>query len=167
MNNQKTDNAEELKEVMRLLPYPVTVITAAAGERKRGITIGSFTSLSMDPPLVSFNVTRDSQMHEILEEAVWFVVHIPGSGQQELCTRFALPDQGDEEQFENIQYQQDQSYPPVLEGVIAEIHCSIHKLIEAGDHSIIIGNVESIKRNREELSILYCNGAYQTLKIDD
>ncbi len=167
MSNQKTDNAEELKEVMRLLPYPVTVVTAVASNRKRGITIGSFTSLSMNPPLISFNVTIESQMHEILVEAERFVVHIPGSGQQELCTRFAIPDQSDQEQFEGIQYEQENNGPPVLDGVIAEVHCKVYKLIEAGDHSVIIGEVESIKRNREELSILYCNGAYQTLRIDD
>jgi 3-hydroxy-9,10-secoandrosta-1,3,5(10)-triene-9,17-dione monooxygenase reductase component len=167
VGNQKSDNAEELKEVMRLLPYPVTVVTTAAGNRQRGITIGSFTSLSMEPPLISFNVTKDSQMHELLEIAEQFVVHIPGSGQQEICTRFALPDQSDEEQFQGIRFKQSENKPPVLEGVIAEIHCSMYNLVEAGDHSIVIGKVESIKRNREELSILYCNGAYQTLRIED
>jgi 3-hydroxy-9,10-secoandrosta-1,3,5(10)-triene-9,17-dione monooxygenase reductase component len=167
VGNRKSDNAEELKEVMRLLPYPVTVVTTVADNRQRGITIGSFTSLSMEPPLISFNVTKDSQMHELLEIAEQFVVHIPGSGQQEICTRFALPDQSDEEQFQGIRFKQSENKPPVLEGVIAEIHCSMYNLVEAGDHSIVIGKVESIKRNREELSILYCNGAYQTLRIED
>jgi 3-hydroxy-9,10-secoandrosta-1,3,5(10)-triene-9,17-dione monooxygenase reductase component len=167
VGNRKSDNAEELKEVMRLLPYPVTVVTTVADNRQRGITIGSFTSLSMEPPLISFNVTKDSQMHELLEIAEQFVVHIPGSGQQEICTRFALPDQSDEEQFQGIRFKQSENKPPVLEGVIAEIHCSMYNLVEAGDHSIVIGKVESIKRNREELSILYCNGTYQTLRIED
>lgn len=151
---------------MRLLPYPVTVITSAVGERKRGITIGSFTSLSLDPPLVSFNVTEDCQMHELLEAAERFVVHIPGAGQQELCTRFALPDQSEDEQFEGINYRQESGYPPVLDEVIAEVHCKMYRLFTAGDHSIVIGEVERIKRNREELSILYCNGAYQSLVIE-
>jgi 3-hydroxy-9,10-secoandrosta-1,3,5(10)-triene-9,17-dione monooxygenase reductase component len=166
VSNQQQDTAGELKEVMRLLPYPVTVITAVAGGRKRGITIGSFTSLSMDPPLISFNVTTDSQMHELLAEAVRFVVHIPGAGQQELCMRFALPDQSDEEQFDGLSFKQDKGGPPVLDGAIAEIHCTRFRLIPAGDHSIVIGRVERIKRNREELSILYCNGTYQTLETD-
>jgi 3-hydroxy-9,10-secoandrosta-1,3,5(10)-triene-9,17-dione monooxygenase reductase component len=104
-------------------------------------------------------------MHELLESADKFVVHIPGAGQQELCTRFALPDQSDEEQFEGISYTQTAGFPPVLDGVIAEIHCRIFRVLEAGDHSIVIGEVERIKRNRDELSILYCNGTYQTLEI--
>jgi len=151
---------------MRLLPYPVTVITTVSGERKRGITIGSFTSLSLDPPLVSFNVTGDSQMHELLEEAERFVVHIPGAGQQELCIRFALPDQSDDDQFKGINYSQKPGYPPILDKVIAEVHCKMFRLFKAGDHSIVIGEVELIKRNRDELSILYCNGDYQSLKIE-
>ena|GEM_PF-332661 len=166
VSKQQQESAEELKEVMRLLPYPVTVITAVAGDRKRGITIGSFTSLSMDPPLISFNVTNDSQMHELLADAKQFVVHIPGAGQQELCTRFALPDQSDEEQFDGLSFKQDNGGPPVLDGVIAEIHCTKFRLFRAGDHSIVIGRVERINRNREELSILYCNGTYQNLETD-
>lgn len=166
MNLKQQENAEELKEVMRLLPYPVTVITVAAGKRKRGITIGTFTSLSLDPPLVSFNVTSDSQMYELLEMAERFVVHIPGAGQQKLCTRFALSDQSDDEQFEDISYNQKPGYPPILNHVIAEIHCNIFRLIKAGDHSITIGEVDLIKRNRDELSILYCNGTYQSLEME-
>lgn len=151
---------------MRLLPYPVTVITAIAGNRMRGITIGSFTSLSMEPSLVSFNVQRESQMHMIIEKADRFVVHIPSAGQQELCSRFALPDQNDEEQFEGVDYTIDEGFPPVISDTIAVIYCRIFKIIETGDHSLIIGEVEQIKRNREEPSILYCNGAYQSLEID-
>jgi len=166
VNSKKQETAEELKEVMRLLPYPVTVITTVSGKRKRGITIGSFTSLSLDPPLVSFNVTSDSQMHELLEGAERFVVHIPGAGQQELCTRFALPDQSDEDQFKGVSFRHKHGYPPILENVIAEIHCTMFRLFKAGDHSIVIGEVEWIKRNRDELSILYCNGAYQSLEIE-
>jgi 3-hydroxy-9,10-secoandrosta-1,3,5(10)-triene-9,17-dione monooxygenase reductase component len=160
------DNAEELKAIMRLLPYPVTVITARAGGRMRGITIGSFTSLSMEPTLISFNVTRDSQMHTVLEQADRFVVHIPGSDQQELCTRFALPDQTDEEQFEGIDYSIENGFPPVIDNTIAEIYCRMFKIVKAGDHSLIIGEVEQIKQNREEPSILYCNGAYQSIDLE-
>lgn len=167
VSKQQQDPAEVLKEVMRLLPYPVTVITAVAGGRKRGITIGSFTSHSMEPPLISFNVTIDSQMHELLAKAERFVVHIPGAGQQELCTRFALPDQSEEEQFDGLSFKQENGGPPVLDGVIAEIHCTMFRLFQAGDHAIVIGRVERIKRNREELSILYCNGTYQTLETDE
>ncbi len=151
---------------MRLLPYPVTVVTAAYGKRFRGITIGSFTSLSLQPPLVTFNVNCESQMHSLLEDADRFVVHIPGEDQDEICSRFALPDQEDAEQFEGLNYTREPGEPPVLSDVIAELHCTMFRMFRAGDHSIIIGSVERIQRNREEPSILYCNGAYQALKLD-
>lgn len=105
-------------------------------------------------------------MHTVLEQADRFVVHIPGSGQQELCTRFALPDQTDDEQFEGIDYSLEEGFPPVLGNTNAEIYCKMYKIVKAGDHSLILGEVEQIKQNREEPSILYCNGSYQSIDIE-
>lgn len=160
-NQQKI--AEELIGVMRLLTYPVTIITTAAGDRKRGVTIGSFTSLSMDPPLISFNVIKASQMHEVLDQAEQIVVHVPGIEHKDLCSRFAIPDLEDHEQFREVDFIGEEGDPPVLDGMIAEIYCKIHHHVEAGDHTIFIGFVEKVKRNRDDPSILYYDGEFLSI----
>ncbi len=159
----KSKQAEELVKVMRNIPFPVTVMTTAAGDEQRGITIGSFTSLSMDPPLISFNLDRNSRAHDLFSDASHFVVHIPGPDEQELCRHFAQPDLSGDEQFEEYEYQPNAHGIPVLKGNSAVIHCKKFRQIAAGDHSIIIGEVLEIERNREEAAILYMDGKFRSL----
>src|SRR5690554_4460611 len=113
--------SDKLVRVMRHLPFPVTIVTTSDGETMRGATIGSFTSLSLKPPLISFNVIRNTGLHDIITQAGRFVVHFPGYSQRDLCTRFSIPDLDEEEMFQGLDYQRRQGYPPVLNGMIAEI----------------------------------------------
>lgn len=160
----RSNEADKLIRIMRQLTYPVTVVTARAGSRVRGITIGSFTSLSLDPPLISFNVACDSQMHELFEQASSFVVHFPGASQEALCTRFALPDQSDEEQFDSIELDKtDPTAPPLLAGVNSRLHCRLEELKPTGDHSIVIGRVIRSELLREGPAILYMEGQYRSM----
>lgn len=154
------NRAKDLINVMRQIPFPVTIVTASNGTSARGITIGSFTSLSMEPPLISFNVEKESQMHEVLQESSSFVVQIPHADQQELCTRFALPDQSDEEQFDGLAYRLSEKGVPVLDDVVAVLECTPYKQVEAGDHTLIIGKVERVEILKNDPAILYLNGVY-------
>ncbi|NNE36302.1 MAG: flavin reductase, partial [Rhodothermales bacterium] len=63
---------------MRRVASPVTVVTAGRGDEARGITIGSFTSASLDPPLITFNLSRRARMHSLLPRTDRFVVHVLG-----------------------------------------------------------------------------------------
>ncbi|MEX1211916.1 MAG: flavin reductase family protein [Balneolaceae bacterium] len=160
----QSSEADNLIRIMRHLAYPVTIVTARAGNRMRGITIGSFTSLSLDPPLISFNVTRDSQMYELFEQSSQFVVHFPCARQDALCTRFSLPDQSDDEQFDSIELDDSgPDGPPLLAGVNSRIHCRLEELKPAGDHSIVIGRLTRSEFLKEEPAILYMNGQYRSL----
>lgn len=159
------ERADALKQVMRQMPYPVTIVTAAVDGSRRGITIGSFTSLSMDPPLVSFNVDQSSQMHDLLKKSDYFLVHIPHEKQVDLCSRFALPDQTGEEQFQDISYTENEYGIPVLTDMVAVIECKDYKQVEAGDHTIFIGEVLKVSILKENAAILYLNGDYHQLHM--
>lgn len=161
--DSKVALAEGLKNVMRQIPYPVTIVTAAVGKTKRGSTIGSFTSLSLAPPLISFNVDRSSQMHALLNKATHFTVHIPEASQSDLCNHFAVPDLSPEEQFEEIAHSRSPYGSPVLEDFVAVIHCRKYDEVPAGDHTIMIGEVLDIEQHKEEAAILYLNGVYHAL----
>lgn len=157
------ERAELVKQVMRQIPYPVTIVTSASGDTMRGITIGSFTSLSLDPPLICFNVEKSSQMHDLLSEAEFFAVHIPHGGNEELCNRFATPDLDDREQWKDIPYRLDSHGVPHLDDVAVVVECRNHSCQDGGDHSIFSGEVLKVNTHSDDPGIYYFNGAYYTL----
>ncbi|MGF1668824.1 MAG: flavin reductase family protein [Balneolaceae bacterium] len=157
-------HAKALKKVMRRIPYPVTIVTAAFENSRRGITIGSFTSLSLDPPLISFNVGKESQMHTLISQARHFAVHIPGADQADLCNHFALPDQTDSEQFYGIAADTHSLGIPLLKNVNAVLICKSDSLVDTGDHSIVIGEILEVQQMKKDPAILYLDGRYYELE---
>ena len=146
---------------MRRLPSPVTVVTAGGVREPRGITIGSFTSTSLEPPLVSFNVELAAQMHDVLAAAGHYAVHLLGDAHAHLSDRFARPDRTGEEQFDGLAYHRDAHGTPVLDGVLAVLHCVPYAVYEAGDHSIFVGEVVDIEEGGPGQPLLYFNRAYR------
>lgn len=163
MNATKTKTADELKDAMRQLPFPVTIVTAALGHEKRGITIGSFTSLSMDPPLISFNVDFEAQMNSLIKKAPHFAVHLPGSEQAELCNHFAVPDRSGEEQFSTVDYKPNKFGTPILAEIPTVIQCRSYTWFETGDHTIIVGEVVKIDRRKKSEGLLYYDRTYRSV----
>jgi len=148
---------------MQRVPAPVTVVTAAGPSEARGATIGSFTSVSLDPPLVSFNVEKDSQMHDVLAETGHFAVHLLSDEQSELCTHFAIPDQPGADQLDPVAYRTDEHDTPILEVAPAVLYCRRHEAFEAGDHTIIVGRVVRLDERGEAPPILYYDRDYRSV----
>lgn len=163
MTTSKKEQAEALKEVMRQLPFPVAIATAAIGKHRRGITIGSFTSLSLDPPLISFNIDREAQMHPLLSRATHFAVHLPQADQSKLCDHFAKSGQTSEEQFRAVEHYRSAYGSPILRNIPTAIQCRAYDQIKAGDHTIFIGEVVEVEQQNTEASILYYNQSYRSV----
>jgi flavin reductase (DIM6/NTAB) family NADH-FMN oxidoreductase RutF len=163
MSVQPSIAGEDLRDVMQRVPSPVTVVTAAGAGEARGATIGSFTSVSLDPPLVSFNVDRESQMHEVLEDAQHFAIHLLSDGQSELCTHFAAPDRAGADQLAAVDHQTDEHDTPILDTAPAVLSCRRHEAFRAGDHTIIVGRVVGLDERAEAPPILYYNRDYRSV----
>jgi len=163
MTSSKKNAAEALKQTMRQLPFPVAIATAAIGKEKRGVTIGSFTSLSMEPPLISFNIDRDSQIHDLISRATHFAVHLPNPDQCKLCDHFAIPDQSSEEQFGTIDHYRNGYGSPILKDITTFIQCRAYEKFEAGDHTIIVGEVVEIDQQDGEPRVLYYDRSYRSV----
>jgi len=147
---------------MRRVPSPVVVVTARGTTEARGITIGSFTSVALDPPLVSFNVARDARMHGVMEVCSRFAVHVLSEGQVHLAKRFAVPGLTGEEQFEAVpHYTQEEGAPPLLHDVSARFHCTPQDAIEAGDHTLYVGQVVEIEKPPDAGAVLYYQSTYR------
>lgn len=156
-------SAEVLLEVMRHVASPVTVVTVAHEDERAGATISSFTSVSLTPPLVSFNVMHGSRLHQMLEKALHFAIHVLRHDQAELAEQFAQPELYAEQLFAEIPLLAE--YPPVLSNVPIAITCEILHRYSAGDHDIIVGKVERINRNPDAAGepLLYHRRNYKTV----
>jgi flavin reductase (DIM6/NTAB) family NADH-FMN oxidoreductase RutF len=123
---------------MACFPTGVTVVAArdAAGELI-GLTVNSFTSVSLDPPLVLICVAHGSSSHDPILEAKSFTVSVLSASQADVAKRFATrPSEG---RFDEVEWRAAPSGHPVIEGSAAWLDCDIDQVITAGDHSIIVG----------------------------
>ncbi len=157
---EPTDAGELLRAVMRHVPSPVTVVTVG-GDAPRGVTIGSFTSLSLDPALVSFNLMKSSGLRPFVEVGVAFNVHILSDEQAALGYHFAIPGLTGEQQFGGIAHTLDPRGVPVLGGVVSRLACRAEQLIEVGDHLVVIGAVEMLDGPSETAPAIYLDGAFR------
>ncbi len=156
-------DGDDLRNAMRSVPAQVVVVTARAGEELRGITIGSFTSVSLSPPLISFNVLRASRMYAIIAAADSFAVHLLASHQAGLSVHFARPDLDADGQFKPVKHTLDRRGIPILDGVSQVLQCRPHGLLDAGDHTIVVGRVFEILGVREGKPLLYYDTQYHTI----
>jgi 3-hydroxy-9,10-secoandrosta-1,3,5(10)-triene-9,17-dione monooxygenase reductase component len=147
---------------MRHVASPVTIITASSEGVTRGATIGSFTSLSLAPPLASFNAIRGSNFHAILRRAPRFAVHVLRDDQADLAELFAQPDLTPEEQFASVDILPgDDEGPPILRDVLALILCERWKMVPAGDHDLVIGRVLDVQAADQGMPLVYYGRAYR------
>jgi flavin reductase (DIM6/NTAB) family NADH-FMN oxidoreductase RutF len=123
------------------------------------MTANSFTSVSLDPPLVSINVDRATDFHPVITAADGFVINVLGSDQEATSRRFAgTPAR----RFEGVGYRRTQRGRVVLDGVIAAIECERFGVFEAGDHSIVVGRVIGGEVH-DGRPLLYFRGGYHAL----
>lgn len=148
---------------MRRVASPVTVVTAGTGEEARGITIGSFTSASLDPPLITFNLSRGARMHSILPRSDRFVVHVLGDEQTSVSDLFAIPDLEGREQLASIEHTIGQDGIPVLSDCQAVFFCSVYNIFPVGDHSLIVGLVDTVSSRVDGNPLVYFDRTYRSI----
>lgn len=137
----------------------VTVVTAFdQHDEPLGFTANSFTSVSISPPLVLVCLANTSQNHDVLVNARGFAVNILGETQIEVSNTFARPV---EDRFASVAWHKGPEGSPILDEVSAWFDCSMHKTVEAGDHVILIGQVEAFDSTTIP-GLGYACGAYVT-----
>jgi len=139
----------------------ITVITARGADgTPHGMTVSAFSSLSLDPPLVLVCVGNEATMAPMLATATSFAVNILSDGQEALSRRFAGKI---DDRFAGVGYQEGRLGDPVLDEVLAWMQCRIVARHPAGDHVILVGQVEQAD-TREGKPLLYYRGGYATLE---
>lgn len=131
----------------------VAVVTALdADGAKAGITINSFSSVSLDPPLILWNVAEDSTSYDIFTAAGYFAVHVLSRPQQELSSRFA---QRSGDKFAGLDYREGIRGVPILNEYAALFECSTEHVYPGGDHKIIVGRVHRFEDREVEPLVLH------------
>ncbi|TFY23802.1 flavin reductase family protein, partial [Escherichia coli] len=127
------------RDVLGNYPTGVVVITAIdTGGNPAGMAVGSFTSVSLDPPLVAFLPDKSSTSFPKIRTANGFCVNVLAADQEDVCRGFAMRG-GDK--FAGVEWKPTLSGAPRLEGVSAWIDCEFESITEAGDHYIVLGRV--------------------------
>ena len=135
----------------------VTVVTAIDEQGKpRGFTANSFTSVSLDPPLILVCIASGSAGHAVFTNSETFSVNVLAEDQQTLATLFASP--GDD-RFSNLEWRPGNNGNPIIAGTISSFECERHNIVDAGDHIILIGKVSRYE-NSGRNPLIYCSGSY-------
>lgn len=149
----------KFRQVLGQYPTGVVVVTARthAGE-PLGMTIGSFTSVSLDPPLVAFIPDQKSKSWlDLRESGQKFCVNILSAGQEGVCRNIAGRK---EDKFVDIDLDQSHGGNPVIKGAVAFIDCTLEVIHEAGDHHIVIGRVRHLETQNSRYPLLFFRGGY-------
>lgn len=137
-----TVDPAEFRRVMSTYPTGVTVVTAVdTSGSPVGMAVGTFLSVSLDPPLVGFLPARSSTTFPRIRSAGSFCVNVLAEGQEELCRRFSARG-GDK--FAGLEWEPAPSGAPRLAGSAAWIDCLQHGVADAGDHHFVTGAVQSM-----------------------
>lgn len=153
---------DELRRLLRNLPAPVAVVTVDVQGERLGLTVASFVSLSLEPPLVGVAVSRHAAMHELLRGAESFAVNLLGSGQERLAQHFArgVPPIG---LWEGIATRPGALGAPLLEGAFGWIECRLSAEHPSGGHTFFVGDVAAAELGEPTEPLLYVRQGYTSL----
>lgn len=129
-----------------------------------GITVNSFSSVSLDPPLILFSLARTSFSLQPLVETPNFVVNVLREGQQDLSHRFA---RSGTDKWESLPWHRALSGAPVLDGGIAHFDCVHHARYDGGDHVILLGRVNAVGSDADGDPLLYFRSRYRAIRPED
>jgi len=148
------------RRVLGQFPTGVTVVAAHHEGRTSGLAIGSFFSISLDPPLVGFCVGSESQSWKAMEPVGHFVVNVLADTQGDLSGIFSGKS---EDKFAGVAWTPGPGHgSPRIDGALAHIDCSLESVLPGGDHVIVVGRVHALDMSSDESAgpLLFCQGGY-------
>lgn len=156
---------QAMRETMRLWACGVTVVTTTDGIRHEGMTASSFTSISLEPPLILVCLHKEAATSRLIQETGFFAVSILGEDQEQLSAQFAgytqLPEGAD--RFYQVETIQGTTGAPILKDAIAWLDCRLFGVQDGATHWIFVGEVVATGRQPDPVwPLVYHNRAYRT-----
>lgn len=152
-------SASALRAALGSFPTGVTVVTARGAARTVGVTISSFSSVSLEPPLVLWCLSETAPSRESFLEATHFAIHVLAHDQEDVSRRFCSSSL---DKFAGLETDEGLGRAPLLEGVAALFECALVDTHAAGDHTIFIGRIERYS-HADRLPLVFCKSGYVAL----
>ena len=147
----------DLRSLLRNCATSVAVVTTRDQTGKPwGVTIGSFGSLSLSPPLILWALRCDSRSHPVFQAARYFAVNVLSEGQEEISRRFASADL---DRFGGIRVEDGSYGLPTIDGCVVNLECEQTSLFPGGDHTILVGLVRQARGSQRD-PLIFCGGGY-------
>ncbi|HVN50885.1 MAG TPA: flavin reductase family protein [Acidimicrobiales bacterium] len=155
-------DSAKYRQVLGHFPTGVTVITAINDGVPAGMAVGSFASLSLEPPQVLFCAGHASTTWPKIKQAGSFCVNILSETQEDVCRVFASKA---EDKFAEIGWKRSGTGSPLIEGVMAYIDCDIETVVASGDHDVVVGAVRDLEVLHEGGPLLFFRGGYGRFQL--
>jgi len=158
-----TLDSEQLRHAMRAWTTGVTVVTAIHNGQRYGMTVNSFTSISLEPPLVSLALKKLTHTHELVEKSGEFSVTTLASNQKELSDRFAGKHPDVKDRFEGVSTERLSIDAPLIKGGIAYFNCRVVNSIPVGENTLFVAEVIDAQGDGTGEPLVYHNRVYWKL----
>jgi flavin reductase (DIM6/NTAB) family NADH-FMN oxidoreductase RutF len=159
-----TLDPEQLRHALRAWTTGVTIVTAAHGDQRYGMTVNSFTSISLDPPLISVALKKLTHTHELVEQSGEFSVTVLGAHQRELSERFAGKHREIvKDRFEDVTTETFVINAPLIKGGMGFFNCRVVNAITIGENTLFVAEVIAAKGEGDGIPLVYHNRTYWNL----
>lgn len=153
-------SADAFRQTLARFASGVTIVTVAHNGELSGLTVSAFSSVSLDPPYILICVDKSSSSNGLIQAAGAFAVNILSSEQSTLSNHFA---KRQDDKFQTVPYHIGHYGMPILEDTLAQMECNVVQTVDAGDHYIYIGQVETSNTDESKEPLLYYSGKYREL----
>lgn len=150
--------AATFRQVLGYYPTGVCVVTALDSDGNLcAMVVGTFTSVSIDPPLVGFLPDKRSSSWPAIQKAGHFCVNVLAADQMDMCRQLAVSGPG---KFTGVEYTVSKHNLPILAGAMVSIECRMHSVTDAGDHWFVLSDVLGLEALRDAEPMLFFRGKY-------
>ncbi len=154
--------SDELRALLGRYPAGVAVVTVESGEQRLGLTVASLVSLSLDPPLLGFAVSKEAAMHELLREAGGCAISLLAAGQEWLAQHFArgVPPIA---MWHGVATEEAAGGAPFLVGALGWLECAVRDELAAGTHTFFVCRVLRVEEGVDAPALVRVRGGYTSV----
>ncbi len=159
---------QTMRDTLRFWASGVAVVTAGDSQRRAGMTVSAFNSLSLEPPLVLVCLFKDTTTAQLVTEIKHFAISILGEEHAYLSDRFAgrISLQENEDRFDGVSTTTATTGSPILTDALAWLDCRIHKVHDGSTHWIMCGEVLAAGHGGSDAPLIYYDRNYRSLMLE-
>jgi flavin reductase (DIM6/NTAB) family NADH-FMN oxidoreductase RutF len=158
-----TLDSEQLRHAMRAWTTGVAVVTAVHDGQRYGMTVNSFTSISLEPPMIAVTLKQLTHTHDLVDKSGEFAMTILSADQKNLSDRFAGKIPGITDRFEGVSTEALFLNAPLLQGGLAHFNCRVVNSYPVGENTLFVAEVVDVRGEGEGSPLVYHNRVYWRL----